>query len=77
MEYQFVAALAAGGRVRLFYLRAGVYPGSHYQKQQLPYAVVSLAEWTQMQEDAPSGLYKSKFRIVREYGRHLDLEWTT
>jgi hypothetical protein len=75
LTYRFVTNLAAGGRVKLYYLRSGIVAGSNHQMHLLPYAVVSIPEWEQLQADAPYSIYKSEFRIIREYAHHLTLEW--
>lgn len=72
--YHFVTNLAAGKRVQLFYLPSGLWPINYLQFTG-PHAVLTIEEWTQLQQTAPNGIYESLFRIVRNWGSKLDLEW--
>lgn len=74
--YRFVTNLLAGGRAWLFYQPVGLPPLTEAGTAKLPYLNVSKDEYYELQEAAPTGLYDSPFRITRDYGTHLDMEWT-
>ena len=62
--------------MRLFYLRSGIVPGNQVQQQRLPYVTVSLERFDEMRRERPDVPLRDRpFRILRDYGQHLDLQW--
>ena len=71
--YRFVTNLVLGRQVRLHYLRTGIVAGNMAQQLLLPFCTVTLQEWREWSAEKP--LAERPFRIIRDIGKHLELQW--
>lgn len=74
--YRFTHELARGRHVDIYYAPAQQHDRWIQHTDRGPHFTVSLERFDEITETAPQGLSKSTFRIVRDYGRFVDLEWT-
>ena len=74
--YRFTHMLQMGRRVQLFYAPSGVKPITQVHLDRGPHFTVSSERADEIQAAAPRGFKNSAFRIVKEYERTVNLEWT-
>jgi len=67
--------LGRGRLVDMFYEPAGGGSILPRRIDQGPHFTVSRARCDEIQREAPHGLRASAFRVVRDYGSVVDLEW--
>ena len=67
--------MSRGRFVDRHYLPADVTHTWKGQRFKAPYFTVSQARCDEIQTTAPDPFHKSKFRIVRDYGSTVDLQW--
>jgi hypothetical protein len=69
--------MVSGGSVRLYYQPAGCPVPQPAIAFQLPYLRCSVERYRELGLQVAGPLVEHTFRIVRDYGEYLDLEWET
>ena len=75
--FVFTQAVLRGRVVDLHYLPAAGAALWPRRTEHIPYFTVPIERYEQLQREAPGKFKQSPFRIVRNYGSTVSLEWTT